>query len=74
MAIGKIWGKCVLVIKILILFSFPKKCSAFYLKLCILNTVQLESADYKYNTISKYLFQDSFRHIFLAMGKSSSTI
>ena len=31
--------------------------------------VQLESADSKHNTISKSLFQDSFRHIFWAMRK-----
>ena len=31
--------------------------------------VQLESADSKQNAISKYLFQDSFQHIFGAMRK-----
>jgi hypothetical protein len=35
--------------------------------------VQLESADSKQNAISKYLFQDSFRHIFWAMRKMLHT-
>ena len=35
--------------------------------------VQLESADSKHNTISKSLFQDSFRHIFWAMRKMPNT-
>ena len=35
--------------------------------------VQLESADSKQNTISKYLFQDSFRHIFWVMRKMHHT-
>ena len=35
--------------------------------------VQLESADSKHNTISKSLFQDSFRHIFWAMRKMHHT-
>ena len=35
--------------------------------------VQLESADSKQNTISKSLFQDSFRHIFWAMRKMHHT-
>ena len=35
--------------------------------------VQLESADSKHNTISKYLFQDSFQHIFWAMREMQHT-
>ena len=35
--------------------------------------VQLESADSKQNAISKYLFQDSFQHIFWAMSKMHHT-
>ena len=36
----------------------------FWIFLCSGTAVQLESADSKQNTISKYLFQDSFQHIF----------
>ena len=65
--------------KILVLFSLPKRCAVFYPKLCILNflpfdtAVQLGSADYKQNAISKYLFQDSFWHILGAMRKMHHT-
>ena len=56
-------------LNLLILFPLPKKCVAYYSKLCILNFPALrhcsavESADSKQNAISKSLFQDSFRHI-----------
>ena len=61
------------------LIPLPKKCAAFYPKLCILNfpaldtAVQLESANSKQNAISKSHFQDSFRHIFWAMRKMHHT-
>ena len=66
-------------LNLLILFPLPKKCVAYYSKLCILNFPALrhcsavESADSKQNAISKSLFQDSFRHISWATRKMHHT-
>ena len=60
-------------------FHCPKNvlCSilsfVFWIFLPLDTTVQLKSADSKQNPISKYIFQDSFRHIFWAMKKMHHT-
>ena len=58
--------------KIYIFFPVPKKCTAFYPKLCILNFLAL-FVYIEDNTISKSLVQDSFRYTFWAMGKLHHT-